>query len=114
MKRTLTTLAGAICLTVAASAASANIYCVTGGATARTGPGAHHASAGYHKAGNTVFGVISIGGWRKIVSPSGRIYFMPNSALSRGECKAAPVKRRVVVHPAPAPKHCGHCGGKRY
>ena len=113
MKRILARLAIAAALAAAGSAASANIFCVTSGTTARSGPGHHHASAGHHKAGNTVYGLFSVGGWRKILSPSGRIYFMPNGSLSRGECKVVQQKRRVVVHPAPVQKHRPHCGGCR-
>ena len=113
MKTHLIRLALVAGLSIAATAAQANYYCVTSKVTARSGPGTNYGSVGVLNPGNRIYGLWSVGGWRKVARPSGGVYFVPSSAIVAGACPA-PKTRAPVVYAAP--KHhsgCGGCSGRK-
>ena len=118
MKTTLVRLALAAGLSLAATAASANYYCVTSSTTARSGPGSSYGSVGALRPGMEIYGLWNIHGWKKIKRPSGGFYFVNPGALSRGKCPEMRKRAPAVVHAAPSRKsyghrrHCGGCGYK--
>ena len=111
----LVRLALAAGLSLAATAASANYYCVTSSTTARSGPGSSYGSVGSLRPGMEIYGLWAIHGWRKVVRPSGGLYFVKAGALSQGRCPEVRKRAPAVVYSAP--KHHGHrsrCGGCGY